>query len=157
MNDFNEDYETGLKAERPLAARLREVYDEVDHDEAYNPFYDIWVIDTDKRIEVKNDEASLRTPNFFIETSCQGHKSGIANTTAEVWAHYDGSEYIFLASSTLREIIQDYPERTSIIKKKQIMYHLIPKHVIREVGISLNINTCTDKVLSEALNQYGSS
>ena len=143
MNDFEKDDETGQKAERPLVARLREMY-EVDHSHGWNPFWDIWIIDTDKKIEVKNDEASLKTPNFFIEVKCQGHKSGVAITEAEVWAHYDGSHYIFLPTSLLEEVIKDYPLRKSIIKKKNMEYHLVPKQVLRDFSVSLYINTCTD-------------
>ena len=156
-NTFEADLKIGLWAEEKLVERLRQLYSDVQHSEGYNPYWDIWVIDTDKRIEVKYDEMSNFTPNFCVETSCNGHNSGIDITTSEVWAQFDGKQYTFIPTSLLKDLADDNVSNRKKIQGKDMTFKLINKQMVKEFGVTLNIDNCSSDELRAALNQYGSS
>jgi hypothetical protein len=154
---FEKDYKTGEWAEDKLTDRLRLVYNEVDNFKTYNPYWDIHIIDTDKLIEVKYDKRSNTTDNFFIECNCAGVPSGINITKAEVWAHCTGQEFTFIPTVLLKEIASPYHVAKCFIDEKWVHGHLVPKSIIKDCGITLSTDECSDVDLINALNQYGSS
>jgi hypothetical protein len=154
---FVTDLETGKWAEKKLTNRLQLIYEEVDNKDEYNLYWDIHIIDVDKTIEVKYDKRSNTTNNFFIECKCEGKDSGINATTSEVWAHCTGQEFTFIPSKLLKEISTPYFIVKCFIDDKWVHGHLVPKGIIKECGITLNTDECSNRDLILALNQYGSS
>jgi hypothetical protein len=59
-----------------------------------------------KRIEVKCDDAAVRTRKAAIEVSHNGKPSGIHRTSASLWAIIVGSEAFMLETSALRELVE---------------------------------------------------
>lgn len=157
MGNFEADLKIGLWAEEKLVERLRQLYADVQHSEGYNPYWDIWIIDTDKRIEVKYDEMSNFTPNFCVEIACDGHDTGIDITTSEVWAQFNGKEYTFIPTSLLKDLADDTQTSYKNIQGKYMEFKLINKQIVKEFGETLNIDNCSPDEIKSALNQYGSS
>ena len=70
------------------------------------------MISDNKIYEVKTDEASLRTNNYFIEFVGYGKSSGIATTEAEYYILTDTKIY-YLINVELKTICIDKPILTT--------------------------------------------
>ena len=85
------------------------------------------------KYEVKADEMSLRTNNFFIEFIGYGKPSGITTTEAKFYILTDTKIYYLIDVDELKKICIDKPILTTADGKT--MGHIVKRAVIKENSI----------------------
>lgn len=96
-------------------------------------YYDLWIPEIKKTIEVKVDIKSNETGNLVVEIEHYGKPTGLSITKATYWVFYDG-DWIWIETDSLRHIVKDHPVckfvgRGDTVQKKA---YLIPKDLIIE-------------------------
>jgi hypothetical protein len=86
--------------------------------------------DDNLKYEVKTDEMSIKTNNFFIEFLGYGKPSGIATTEAEFYIINDTSIYYLIETDKLKELVLN----TRIFKTKdgKTSGHLLSRTVLEQ-------------------------
>lgn len=94
-----------------------------------NNKYDFQTSD-DFKYEVKTDEMSLKTNNFFIEFMGYGKPSGIAITEAEFYIINDTIIYYLIDTDILKQLVKN----TRIFKTKdgKTSGHLLTRKILEE-------------------------
>lgn len=85
------------------------------------------------KYEVKADEMSLRTNNFFIEFIGYGKPSGITTTEAKFYILTDTKIYYLIDVDELKKICIDKPILTT--RDGLTMGHIVKRAVIKENSI----------------------
>jgi hypothetical protein len=85
------------------------------------------------KYEVKTDEMSLRTNNFFIEVVGYGKPSGIATTEAKFYILSDTKIYYLIDVEALKKIIIDKPILTT--RDGLTMGHIVKREIIKTNSI----------------------
>ena len=85
------------------------------------------------KYEVKADEMSLRTNNFFIEFIGYGKPSGITTTEAKFYILTDTKIYYLIDVEALKKLIITCPILTTA--DGETMGHIVKKAVIKENSI----------------------
>lgn len=85
--------------------------------------YDIELKNTEHiiKIEVKTDEASNRTGNFFIEFKQYGTPSGITTTNADYYIINDTVNYYLISTKEIQLLINTLSELGNLKKAKHIL------------------------------------
>ena len=123
----------GKSVEEVVCEKIREKYPKAHVIKEYCKGYDIYVPETDTKIEVKQDKKSNYTGNFVIETEFNGKPSALTTTTADYWVLYDGEIFIWITPERLRQVTvgmdivtftgrgDSKPKKAYLVKKTSIL------------------------------------
>jgi len=100
---FNKDLKIGETVEDQFLGIIRKKYPCAVKIPNKFSEYDIFIPETDKKIEVKFDKKSCETGNIVIEIEMFGKPSGLMVTKADLWVFYDGIQFVCIAP---KEIIR---------------------------------------------------
>jgi hypothetical protein len=104
---WKEDLKFGINYEKKLLQHLLHEGDVVSHSpDKKNKGYDF--ILNGIQYEVKTDR--FKSGNICIEVACNGKKSGITTTTADVWLYYiiSNSMLINIPTEELKKIVENH-------------------------------------------------
>ena len=104
---FDEAYKSGSEAEDEVLEIIQKKYPRAHRTKGYFKEYDIYVPETDDKIEVKRDKCAVETGNFFVETMYDDKPSGIETTESSFWVWVDNELTIWIRTEALRYLIQD--------------------------------------------------
>ena len=123
----------GKGVEDIVCEKIKKKYPKAHVIQGYCKGYDIFVPETNMKIEVKQDKKSNYSGNFVVETEFNGKLSGISTTEADYWVFYDGKCFIWITPARLQQAIKplrqvtftgrgdDKPKRAYLVKKESIM------------------------------------
>lgn len=94
-----------------------------------NNKYDFITTD-DIKYEVKTDEASKKTNNFFIEFSGYKKPSGIATTESNYYILSNTVDYYLIETGKLKELIKNNTFKIVKVKTNDTYGYLINKNII---------------------------
>lgn len=104
-NTFDEDLNLGNIGEKHILKEIRQQYPAAIRIDAYFPYYDIWIPEINKSVEVKFDKASLTTQNFLFELECSNKPSGIIHSTADWWVIFDGFTSYYIERERMLKVL----------------------------------------------------
>ena len=135
VNQFLTDLERGKKEEKKVYEHFKKQYPNTKIVEGYKKEFDIEIPEK-FCVEVKFDERSIDTGNYFIEAFFEGRASGINSTTAKLWVISNGKQYLFVNTKDIRKCIieWDLKLRTVILFGKEVKFYLIKKHLLEQHG-----------------------
>jgi hypothetical protein len=116
--DFDKDLVDGHKAEDIVLAKIQKKYPKAYRIKGYFKGCDIIVPEVEIKVEVKYDILSKKFNHYFIETKSGGEPSGIMTTDAKQWVVYDGEGLLWIATESLRYLMQGKSEREYPAKGK---------------------------------------
>ena len=103
--NFKDSLAIGHSSEDAVCAKIRKKYPKAHTMKGYFKEYDIYVPETSKKIEVKQDKKSNFTGNIVVEIEFNGKPSALSTTKADYWVFDDGEIYIWITPETLRQIV----------------------------------------------------
>ena len=104
--NFKDSLVIGHSSEDAVCAKIRKKYPKAHVMQGYFKGYDIYVPETDKKIEVKQDKKAKFTGNIVVEIEMPpGKPSALSTTTADYWVFDDGEIYIWITPETLRQVV----------------------------------------------------
>ena len=130
---FEKSLYIGKSVEDIVCEKVKKKYPKAHVIQGYCKGYDIFVPETNMKIEVKQDKKSNYSGNFVVETEFNGKPSGISTTEADYWVFYDGECFIWITPARLADAIKplkqviftgrgdDKPKRAYLVKKESIM------------------------------------
>jgi len=134
VEDFKADLERGKIHEIYVLNKIQKKYKQAYIVDGYFKEYDIFIPELNLGVEVKFDERSKETGNIIIETESAGKRSGISTTKAKYWVIYDGRNYNWFLTDTIRKCIKEYDfkEREFVCKgdTKTKKAYLIKEHLL---------------------------
>ena len=104
---FDEAYKTGSSAEDEVLEIIQKKYPHAHRIKGYFKGYDIYVPETDDKIEVKRDTRAVETGNYFAETMYDDKPSGIETTESNWWVWVDNELIIWIKTESLKYLIRD--------------------------------------------------
>jgi len=130
---FDEAYKTGSSAEDEVLEIIKKKYPRAHRIEGYFKGYDIYVPETDDKIEVKRDTRAVETGNYFVETMYDDKPSGIETTESTFWVWVDNELIVWIPTEALKYLIQDKKEisfkadkgksrKGKVIRRKDLIY-----------------------------------
>lgn len=141
-NQFLEDLERGKVEEKKVYNYYKKRYFMAKHISGYEKKYDILIPEEKFSIEVKFDERSNDTGNYFIEAFYQNRTSGINATTAKLWVISNGKQYLFINVKDIKNVIKEFnlPLKTTILFDKKVEFYLIKKYILERLGKFIKID-----------------
>ena len=85
MSTFHQDLETGSEFESRLCAMIQKRYPTATRIPSEFADYDIYIAETNKKIECKYDKKAKETNNIFIELKSNDNQSGILKSKADYY------------------------------------------------------------------------
>ena len=130
--NFKESLAVGQSSEDAVCAKINKKYPKAYVKEGYCKGYDIYVPETNKKVEVKQDKKSNYTGNIVVEIEFGGRPSALSTTEADYWVFDDGEIYIWTTPDILRKIVKrmipvkfigngDNKEKLAYLVKKDII------------------------------------
>lgn len=104
-NSFSDDLAVGEQVEELLLTIMRKKYPCAVKIPNKFSDYDIFIPETGKKIEVKQDKKSNHTGNIVIEIEMFGKPSGLMATKADLWVFYDGNEFMSISPQDIIKFI----------------------------------------------------
>ena len=135
--NFKDSLAIGHKSEDAVCAKIKKKYPRAHVMEGYCKGYDIYVPETKKKVEVKQDKKSNYTGNIVVEIEFDGRPSALSTTESDYWVFDDGEIYIWITPDTLRQIVlpmyaatftgkgDNKPKRAYLVKKDIIIKHAL--------------------------------
>ncbi len=105
VSKFEEDLEVGHNAEQKVLKLLQTQYPSARILDGYCKEMDIFVPETVKGYEVKQDFKSEHTGNFVVEISMYDKPSGLMTSKAHAWIFVTPSQYVFVERERIRDCI----------------------------------------------------
>ena len=107
--NFKDSLVIGHSSEDAVCAKIKKKYPRAHVIEGYCKGYDIYVPETKKKVEVKQDKKSNYTGNIVVEIEMPpGTPSGLSTTEADYWVFDDGEIYIWITPETLRQVVKPF-------------------------------------------------
>ena len=135
---FATDLKRGEKQEYRILDRERKKYPDAYKMEGYHKEDDIYVPETDIRLEVKFDEKSIKTGNYAIECEYDGSPSGVVTTTADFWIIINREIDIWISVWWINNVIEQNGYRpvpfTPHGEEKPVKAFLIPVHKLQIIA-----------------------
>ena len=103
--NFKESLAIGHSSEDAVCAKINKKYPKAHVIKGYCKGYDIYVPETNKKVEVKQDKKSNFTGNIVVEIEFDGKPSALSTTEADYWVFDDGEIYIWITPETLRQVV----------------------------------------------------
>ena len=135
--NFKDSLAIGHKSEDAVCAKIKKKYPRAHVMEGYCKGYDIYVPETKKKVEVKQDKKSNFTGNIVVEIEFDGKPSALSTTEADYWVFDDGEIYMWITPETLRQIVlpmyavtftgncDNKSKRAYLVKKDIIIKHAL--------------------------------
>ena len=135
--NFKNDLAIGHKSEDAVCAKIKKKYPRAHVMEGYCKGYDIYVPETKKKVEVKQDKKSNFTGNIVVEIEFDGKPSALSTTESDYWVFDDGEIYMWITPDTLRQIVlpmhavtftgngDNKSKRAYLVKKDIIIKHAL--------------------------------
>jgi hypothetical protein len=142
-NQFLADLERGQTEEKKVYNYYKKLYPMVNHISGYEKKYDILIennVEEKFSVEVKFDERSISTGNYFIEAYYENSPSGINATTAKLWVISNGEKYLFVNVKDIKKIVKTKHIKTTILFGKKVDFYLIKKYELEEFGKFIKID-----------------
>ena len=105
MGTFEEDLTIGQSAEKDVLKLLQTKYPGAFIIEGYCKEYDIFVPETSRGYEVKQDYKSKYTGNIVVEIAMYGKPSALMSTKAHAWVFVTPSKYAFIERERIKDCI----------------------------------------------------
>ena len=137
---FLTDLQRGKNEETKVFNYYKKRYAKAQHILGYEKKYDIMIPEEKFSIEVKFDERSNSTGNYFIEAFYENNESGINATTAKLWVISNGSKYLFVNTKDIKKCIKNETIRTVILFGKKVQYYLVKKVMLEKYGVFVNLD-----------------
>ena len=138
--NFKDSLSIGHKSEDAVCKNIQKKYPKAYVVEGYCKGYDIYVPETNKKVEVKQDKKSNFTGNIVVEVEFNGKPSALSTTTADYWVFDDGEIYIWTTPRTLRLLIKSMNPVIFVgngdNKKKKA--YLVKKNIIVATAMSVD-------------------
>ena len=106
--NFKESLSIGHSSEDAVCAKIKKKYPRAHVKKGYCKEYDIYVPETDKKIEVKQDKKSNFTGNIVVEIEFDGKPSALSTTESDYWVFDDGEIYIWTTPEILRRVVKPF-------------------------------------------------
>lgn len=103
--NFERDLADGEIAEQKLLQIIRKKYKSAVKIPNKFSDYDIFIPETNKKIEVKYDRQCNKTGNIFIEIEILGKPSGLSVTKADYWVFFDGENFRSISPADITNFI----------------------------------------------------
>jgi hypothetical protein len=134
-NQFLIDLKRGKKEENKVYHYFLRKYPNTIIYDGYKKEYDILVNET-YGVEVKFDERSKSTGNFFIEAFYNGVTSGINSTSAKIWVISNGEKYFFIDTIQIKKFIKENNLKLmeTILQGSKIKFYLLSINKIQQYG-----------------------
>ena len=134
-NQFLTDLERGKKEEMKVFEHFKKSYPDTKIVNGYKKEFDIEIPEK-FCVEVKFDERSINTGNYFIEAFYENSPSGINSTSAKLWVISNGKQYLFVNTKEIKNCIKEWnlKLRTAILFGKEVKFYLIKKHLLEYNG-----------------------
>ena len=135
--NFKDSLVIGHSSEDAVCAKINKKYPKAYVKQGYCKGYDIYVPETDKKIEVKQDKKSNFTGNIVVEIEFDGKPSALSTTESDYWVFDDGEIYMWITPETLRQIVlpmhavtftgngDNKSKRAYLVKKDIIIKHAL--------------------------------
>ena len=103
--NFKKDLQRGRKIEEKILDICRQTYPcSVLIDGKFKD-YDLFIPETNKKLEIKGDYRSCETGNIIIELMMFGKPSALLTTKADFWVIYTGLELLWITPKKIIECI----------------------------------------------------
>ena len=139
--NFKKDLEIGHNSEDAVCAKINKKYPKAHVMEGYCKGYDIYVPETKKKVEVKQDKKSNFTGNIVVEIEMPpGTPSALSTTEADYWVFDDGEIYIWITPETLRQVVKPFKPVKFIGNgdNKEKLAYLIKKDIIKRNALKVD-------------------
>ena len=130
--NFKDSLAIGHKSEDAVCAKIKKKYPRAHVMEGYCKGYDIYVPETKKKVEVKQDKKSNFTGNIVVEIEFDGKPSALSTTESDYWVFDDGEIYIWTTPDTLRQVVKPFKPVKFVGNgdNKEKLAYLIKKDII---------------------------
>ena len=139
--NFRKDLVIGHSSEDAVCAKIKKKYPKAHVIGGYCKGYDIYVPETNKKIEVKQDKKSNYTNNIVVEIEMPpGTPSALSTTEADYWVFDDGEIYIWITPDALRQVVKPFKPVKFIGKgdNKEKLAYLIKKDIIKRNALRVD-------------------
>jgi len=139
--NFKNDLSIGNSSEDAVCEKIKKKYPKAHVIKGYCKGYDIYVPETNKKIEVKQDKKSNYTNNIVVEIEMPpGKPSALSTTEADYWVFDDGEIYIWITPETLRQVIKPFAPVKFIGNGDNIekIAYLIRKDIIKKNALRVD-------------------
>ena len=139
--NFRNDLVIGHSSEDAVCAKINKKYPKAHVIKGYCKGYDIYVPETNKKVEVKQDKKSNYTHNIVVEIEMPpGKPSALSTTEADYWVFDDGEIYIWITPDTLRQVVKPFKPVKFIGKgdNKEKLAYLIKKDIIKRNALKVD-------------------
>jgi hypothetical protein len=118
LNTFKKDLNRGKQIELYVLKQIRLIFPSTTLIENKFEFYDIFIPEIEKKIEVKYDEKSQETGNILVELFMFNQPSALLVTKADYWVFFTGDRFIWLQPIKIIEclLMNNIPSRQFIGK-----------------------------------------
>ena len=137
--NFKNSLELGHNSEHAVCKKIQKKYPKAYVVEGYCKEYDIYVPETKKKIEVKQDKKSNFTGNIVVEIEFDGKPSALQTTEADYWVFDDGETYMWVITDRLRQVVKQFTPVKFIGNgdNKQKLAYLIKKDIIKNNSVKI--------------------
>jgi len=132
----------GHKIELMVLDRIKDKYPKAFMTTGKYSYFDIYIPEIKKSVEVKSDKMSNQTGNLVIEISYGDNPSALSVTKADYWVFYDANKLIWITPENIRRAIKESNARlrefiggSDIVSKKA---YLIKKQTIQGYADLIN-------------------
>ena len=138
--NFKESLAIGHSSEDAVCIKIQKKYPRAHVMKGYCKGYDIYVPETGKKVEVKQDKKSNFTGNIVVEIEFGGKPSALSTTEADYWVFDDGEIYIWITPETLRQVIKPFKPVKFIVNgdNKEKLAYLIKKDIIKRNALRVD-------------------
>ena len=103
--NFINDLQRGNDIEKYILQKIKNKYPCAVLIEGKHKYYDIFIPETDKKLEIKGDYKSNETGNIIIELMMYDKASALLTTRADYWIIYTGKEILYIEPIKIIECI----------------------------------------------------
>ena len=139
--NFKDSLTIGHSSEDAVCAKIKKKYPKAFVKPGYCKEYDIYVPETDKKIEVKQDKKSNYTHNIVVEIEMPpGTPSALSTTESDYWVFDDGEIYIWITPETLRQVVRPFDPVKFVGNgdNKEKLAYLIKKDIIKRSALKVD-------------------
>ena len=104
-DNFKKDLQRGREIEEKILSICREKYPSSVLINGKFKDYDLFIPETNKKLEIKGDYRSCETGKIIIELMMFGKPSALLTTKADLWVIYTGLELLWITPKKIIECI----------------------------------------------------
>ena len=108
MDTFKLDLFMGESSEQDVLSYIQQKYPKSYKIEGYFKYYDIYVPEADKSVEVKQDFKSEFTGNLVVEIEFNGKPSALSTTKADYWVFVTRPNWFWITPKQICQCIRKY-------------------------------------------------